>query len=133
MIKTALFDVKTNLEKGNLSIETLGGEKAKDAGQEQKLGRSMEVPWYKNNLNYMSCSEAIVKFTGSKMPASTLSNFLKQDGHIHYMRKGQRCRVHIGEFIKYAKEKYPPDDIAAEITDEYMADIEARKQRERNK
>lgn len=88
---------------------------------------SMEVPWDDDNPDYMLNSEAITTFTGSKMPLSKLSKLLTPDGPMHYMRKGQRCKVHIGEFRNYASKQYVSDEIANEIADEVLADREARR------
>lgn len=122
--------------KADLAPETSVEEKATHTEQEQEPKESMEVSWDKNNLDYMFSSEAIAKFTGSKMPSSTLSKLLKPDNtiQIHYMRKkGVGCKVRVGDFREYAKQKYPPDDITAEFAEGYIADIEARKRQERRK
>ncbi len=89
-----------------------------------------EQPWVEDAPDYMLLSEAIVKFAGGKPALPTLS---KKVGKIpvRYMRRGRRCKVHIGDFREYAQKHYLSDGLAAEITDEYMADIEARKAEER--
>jgi len=99
-----------------------------------KDNESKEVPWSDDDSNYMLNSEAIVKFTNSKMSLSKLTKDLKNpNNEIHHMQKGRRCKVHIGDFIKYAKQHYLPDADAAEIANEYLADIEARKLQEDQK
>jgi hypothetical protein len=104
----------------------------KPAGTEAKVKRveesSKEQPWNNDAPDYIPNSQAIVKFTDSKMPLSSLSKLLTPSGPIRYMRKGKRCKVHIGDFIQYAKKHYPADDIVAELASEYLANIEARKQ-----
>ena len=75
----------------------------------------------------MPLSEAIVKFAGGKPAVSTLSKKITPDGPIRYMRKERWCKVHIGDFREYVQKHYPSDDLASEIADEYMANIEARK------
>ena len=49
------------------------------------------------------------------------------------MRKGQRCKVHIGDFREYAQNRYPPDEIANEIADLVLADREALKKQMKKK
>lgn len=94
---------------------------------------SKEVSWYDDDPDYMYASEAIVKFTNGKMPVPTLSKLLIPEGPIRYMRKGRRCKVHIGEFIRYARQHYLSDAFAAVVSEEYIADIAARKLQERQK
>jgi len=92
-----------------------------------------EQQWRNNTPDYMLLSKAIVTFAGGKPAVSTLSKKITPDGPIRYMRKRQRCKVHIGDFREYAQKYYPSDALAGEIVDEYMADIEARKAKERKK
>ncbi len=100
----------------------------------KKPGNNMEVPWSDEDPNYMQNSKAVVAFTNGKMLLTKFTKELKKTNNkIHYMRKGHRCKVHIGDFREYANKHYPSDDIAAELTDELMADLEARKQQERKK
>ena len=40
---------------------------------------------------------------------------------MRYMRKGRRCKVHIGDFRAYIKEHYPKIDKAAKAKDEEFA------------
>jgi predicted DNA-binding protein YlxM (UPF0122 family) len=88
---------------------------------------SKQVPWNENDPQFMFASEAIVTFTNSKLPVPTLSNMLKPDGPIRYMRKGHRCKVHICDFRQWAEQHYPSDKTRGEIADDYIADVEARK------
>jgi len=119
----------------------IGADDAAEAWDElqvliQDLGhhtKSKEVPWSDNDANYMPLEKAIITFAGSKIPLSTLSKKIKPDGTILYMRKGQRCKVHIGEFIEYVKTNYPTDEIIAKTIDLYIADKEARELKEREK
>jgi len=93
-----------------------------------------QVKWDDRNQDYMQASEAVVKFTEGKLTLSTLSKVLKPDGPIRYMRSpNHRCRVHIGDFRTWAEKKYPPDAVAAEIADEWLADVAARKAAERRR
>jgi len=85
-------------------------------------------PWRDDDPDYILLSNAIVSFTDSKIPLSTMSSRLKPDSSpVRYMRRGQRCKVHIGDFIKYIKTKYPSMGNESEIADEFLADAEARK------
>lgn len=94
---------------------------------------SKKVPWGDDDPDYMYASEAIVKFTNGKMPVPTLSKLLTPEGPIRYMRRGRRCKVHVGEFIRYVRQHYLSDAFAAVISEEHIADIEARKLQERRK
>jgi hypothetical protein len=108
-------------------LDTENQQKSQEeAGQGET--ESKEQPWDEDDLDYMSNSEAITTFTNSKMPLSTLSKLLTPDGPIRYMRKGQRAKVHIGDFREYAKEHYIPDALANEIADEVLANREAQKE-----
>jgi hypothetical protein len=94
-----------------------------DAGTENK-----QQPWRDDDPDYMENSEAITTFTGSKMSLSKLSTMLRQqDNTIRWMRKGQRSKIHIGDFRKYTVEHYPTDKESAEVAEEFLADIDARK------
>ncbi len=104
-----------------------------DGGATESDGEK-EVRWDPKNTDYMQASEAVVKFTDGKLPLSTLSKMLKPDGPIRYMRSGhRRCKVHIGDFRTWAEKKHPPDAVAAEIADEWLADVAARKATERRR
>jgi hypothetical protein len=55
------------------------------------------------------------------MPQPTLSKMLRQkDNTVRWMRKGQRCKVHIGDFKAWAEKEYPPDSIRGKIADEVL-------------
>jgi len=98
---------------------------------------SWEVPWDENNLNYIKSGEARVDYTNNKMTNSAMSKSLGKIP-VHFMRKkGKGARVNIGEFLQWAKMKYPTTyDIGKFMEEheaEYMADVEARKATERAK
>ncbi len=106
---------------------------AREQQQLQKNGgqgdaESKEQPWDENNSDYMANSDAITTFTRGKMTLSALSKLLTPDGSICYMRKGQRARVHIGDFRDFASKKFVSDELANEIADEIFADREAKKE-----
>ena len=94
---------------------------------------SKEQPWRDDTVDYMPLSEAIVRLADNKIPLPTLSKKIKPDGPMRYMRKGQRCRVHIADFRQYVKKHYVTSDSAGEIADEYIADIEAGKAAEKTR
>jgi hypothetical protein len=94
---------------------------------EKDKPQSKQVPWDVKNPDYMQGSEAIVLYTKSKCSLTKLSNNLKPNGTIHYMRKpGSGCRVHIGDFRLWAEKEYPilPDRKRQEIADEILLERE---------
>jgi len=100
----------------------------------QKKPAGTEQTWRNDAPDYIPNSEAVVIFTKSKMPLSSLTKLLKDPNNkIRYMRKGQRCKVHIGDFREYAQNRYPPDEIANEIADLVLADREALKKQMKKK
>lgn len=88
---------------------------------------SKEQTWNENDHNYIPLSEAIEKFAENKIPMPTISKQIKYDGPIRYMRKGRRCRVHMGDFREFTKQKYPTIGIEGEAAAEFIADVEAKK------
>lgn len=92
--------IETDLENEGL-LPSKSETKTKEK-PEQKSDGSKKVPWSDDASDYMKASEAIVNFTDSKMLLSKLSKILKPDGPIRYMRKKQRCKIHIGDFHAYA-------------------------------
>ncbi|MBN2594799.1 MAG: hypothetical protein JXA81_14930 [Sedimentisphaerales bacterium] len=93
---------------------------------------SKEQFWNKNDIEYMTNSEAITTFTDSKMKLPALTKLLNSPNNtIRFMRKGQRCRVHIGDFREYAQKHYVSDALANEIADEVLANREALKEKMR--
>lgn len=84
--------------------------------------------WDDESPEYMDNSEAIVTFTKGKLKLPRLTKQLnKPNNQIRFMRKGRRCKVHIGDFKLWAEKRFPTDKFAAEIADEVLADREARK------
>jgi hypothetical protein len=116
-------------EKAKLLIN----QKPAETKKEKQTNGGKKQSWEDDAVDYMLLSEAIVKFAGNKPAVSTLSKKITPNGSIRYMRRGRRCKVHIGDFREYAQNHYPSDVLAAEIADEYMADIEARKAKERKR
>jgi hypothetical protein len=96
-----------------------------------------EVPWDKENPDFIQSGQARVKYTACRLPESTLSRKLGTIP-VHYMRApGKGSRVHGREFGVWARQDYPEanltDDQREEITDEGIADREAMKQSSRRK
>ena len=110
-----------------IARDELAAENSTETGEKKKQ------PWLNDAPDYMLLSEAIVKFAGSKPAVSTLSKKITPDGPIRYMRRGRRCKVHIGDFRKYAQKHYPQYALESEIVDEYLADVEARKAEEKKR
>ena len=88
-----------------------------------------EQQWRNNTPDYMLLSKAIVTLAGGKPAVSTLSKKITPDGPIRYMRKGRRCKVHIGDFRDFIKKRYPTLEFANEIADEVLADREAMREK----
>lgn len=124
---------QNSLPKADANKGILSQDKPAGTGQENKPKDSKKQPWKNDTPDYMPLSEAIVNLADNKPKLSTLSKKITPDGSIRYMRHGQRCKVHIGDFREYAQKHYLSDELAGEIADEYMADIEARKAKERKK
>jgi hypothetical protein len=103
-----------------------------DSGGEND-GQTKEQLWRDDDPDYMSLSEAVSKLGDSKIPLSTLSKQLTPSGPMRYMRKGQRCKVHIGDFRRHIKSKYPGADVESEVAEGYLADVEARKKTEQRR
>ena len=81
----------------------------------------------------MTASEAVdmAEKLNRKISPPKLSLLLSSvDCPIHFMRKGQRARVHIAEFKVYMdtlpKIKITGEDLGDEVLDDHFAGIEAR-------
>ena len=99
-----------------------------------EAGEAKKQSWKDDASDYIKASDAIVTFTQSKMPLPTLSKMLRQkDNTIRWMRKGHRCKVHIGDFKTWAEKEYPPDNVRQKIADEVLTSRENQKQQERTK
>ncbi len=109
--------------------ETTGtgeGQSAKNCG--------WELDWNDRLPGYMMSGEARRKYTGGRLIASSLSKKLGAIP-VHFMRYGQRCKVHEGEFHAWAKKEYPGEYLTieerAEIADEVQSEREKQKRIER--
>lgn len=94
----------------------------------KKCPQGKRQPWADDAPDYLENSEAVVKFTDGKLKLSRLSKILKPEGPIRYMRKGRRCKVHIGDFIEWCKNRFLTDKFANELADEVFAQREAIKE-----
>jgi hypothetical protein len=118
--------------KSNAELDKLTGPDKKSG---DNAGDDKKQPWEDTNLGYMYLSKAVVQFADNKGALSTWSKRVKHDqtSNIRYMTKGQRCKVHIGDFRNYIQTKHPEIEMAGEIADEFMANLEARKATERHR
>jgi hypothetical protein len=85
---------------------------------------SQQVEWDENAIEYIPNSDA-VKLADNKISLATLSKILKSDGPIRYMKKSQRCKVHIQDFRAYVKTL--KKDITDKDIDDYIKGTEERK------
>jgi hypothetical protein len=110
-----------------LAVIEAGLKSASEPTPEDDAATGWEVPWDETNADYMPSGEARVQLSAGKPSAAVLSKKLGTIP-VHYMRKrGRGCRVHVAEYISWAKGKYLSDSARAEIADEYIADLETRK------
>jgi len=96
-------------------------------------GKSKKVPWNDDDPDYDTASNAIVLYAENKLTLPNLSKKLKPNGEIRYMRKGRRCKVHIGDFRKYLKLHHPDINVSFDLLDQIEEGIEKRKQIERKR
>ncbi len=64
---------------------------------EEEEADGMKQVWLDDAPEYLPNSEAI-KLSEGKLSLSRLSKLLNPNGAIRYMRRGQRCKVHIADF-----------------------------------
>jgi len=95
------------------------------AKRKPKSTTEWAVPWDSNDSAYIGSREAREKFSNGKPNEAKLSKLLGTIP-VHFMREhGKGSRVHIGDYRRWAAKTYPLN--SAEIADEYIAHIEARK------
>lgn len=63
---------------------------------------SKEQQWRDDAPEYLPLTE-IRKLIDDKLSLQTLGRLCRLDGEIRYMRKGQRCKVHVADFRRYMK------------------------------
>jgi hypothetical protein len=101
----------------------------------KKAVNGMKMKWQVDAPDFMFLTEAIKKLAEDKVSVSTMSRSLTPDNsmRIRYMRQAQRCKVHIGDFMRYIKER---DYFTDEAIEGYLEGIERRKEkirREKNR
>jgi hypothetical protein len=105
-------------------------ETPQNEGKSTVQHHSQEVEWDENATEYIPNSDAI-KLSGGKISLTMLSKILKPDGTIRYMKKSQRCKVHIRDFQAYIKTL--KKDITDTDIENYLAGVEKRKAEIREK
>jgi len=79
--------------------------------EDARSGGAEEEPWRDDAPDYMPLSEAGKTFA-SKMGLSSLSKAIKPGCGVRHMRKSRRCKVHIGDFRRWAVVTHSkPDDV----------------------
>lgn len=89
---------------------------------------SQEIPWNESAEAFITGKEAIAIADG-KIAPTKLSKTCRPDGPIRYMRKGQRLRVHVGDFREWLRSANSAEDF--DRVDAYVAGVEERKSRAR--
>jgi len=94
----------------------------------KKAVNGMELKWQDDAPDFMFLTEAIKKLAEDKISVSTMSRSLTPNNsmRIRYMRKAQRCKVHIGDFMRYIKER---DYFTDEAIGAYLEGVEKRKEK----
>jgi len=94
----------------------------------KKAVNGMELKWQVDAPDFMFLTEAIKKLAEYKVSVSKMSRRLTPDNsmRIRYMRKAQRCKVHIGDFIRHIKER---DYFTDEAFDAYFKGAKKRKEK----
>jgi hypothetical protein len=77
------------------------------AGKLRQTSDGSLVPWADDAPEYITLTEAR-KLIDDRLSMPTLSRLCKPDGRMHYMRKGQRRKVHLGDFRRYMQSR--PND-----------------------
>lgn len=99
---------------------------ALDEGKRATSGVKME--WQDDAPDFMFLKEAVNKLTERKISLPTMSKKLKPNGPIRYMKKSQRCKVHIGDFTRYINEqKNKGNFFTEEIFEKYFKEANETK------
>ena len=122
LLNTILSGTYTTKIHPSLRIIQNALEKAK------KAVNGMKMKWQVDAPDFMFLTEAIKKLAEDKVSVSTMSRSLTPDNsmRIRYMRQAQRCKVHIGDFMRYIKER---DYFTDEAIEGYLEGIERRKEK----
>ena len=91
------------------------------------LESEWQVPWDDDNSEYIPLQEAVNLANDDSITVRKMSRLLEDPNFpVHRMQKGQRCKVHLGEFkrwLKYAKHGVITD----KAIDKYLKQTEERK------
>jgi len=93
-----------------------GGSAANVDKRQADANATKEQPWDDDAPEYMFLSEAR-KLIDDKLSLQTLGRLCKPDGEIRYMRKGQRCQVHVADFRRYMQSRQSDPEWAAAYMD----------------
>lgn len=111
-----------------------GGGKSRESGAWQleepnAFGRGetdkLELPWDNAAEGFVTGKEAVALSKGKLNPPA-LSKALTPTGTMRYMRKGQRCKIHLEDLRTYLESLADERD-SFEIVDEYVDEVERRK------
>jgi len=73
---------------------------------------SRQQQWREDAPEYLPLTE-IRKLIDRKLSLQTLGRLCKPDGELRYMRKGQRCKMHVGDFRRYMRGRQSDPEWAA--------------------
>jgi DNA-directed RNA polymerase subunit RPC12/RpoP len=76
------------------------GARGPSTGAASGLSATKQQPWQEDAPEYLALKEAL-KLIDERFSMATLSKYLTSTGEMRYMRKGQRCKVHIGDFRRF--------------------------------
>ncbi len=122
LLNTILSGTYTTKIHPSLRIIQNALEKAK------KAVNGMKMKWQVDAPDFMFLTEAIKKLAEDKVSVSTMSRILTPDNsrRIRYMRHARRCKVHIGDFMRYIKES---DYFTNGAFKAYFEGLEGRKEK----
>jgi len=88
---------------------------------------SKEQPWADDAPEFLHNIEALKLDSAGQLDLKKLGRLLIPKGDIRFMRKGRRCKVHIGDFRHYLSAQ-KGGAVTDEAIDEYLRGVEQRKQ-----
>jgi len=83
-----------------------------DLVESAKKEITRQQPWDDDAPEYLPLTEAR-KLIDDRFSLQTLGRLCKPDGRIRYMRKGQRRKVHVADFLQYMKGQQSDPDWSA--------------------
>ena len=108
---------RCSLEILNSKLELTGPEKKVSGGTK----KFKEVPWDKNDPDFILLSNAVVKLADNKIALSTMSKKVSKGEVATHMRHGQRRRVKMSEFHQWVESVYPWTTIPSERLDKSIS------------